>query len=132
VMLSFGPDGLSGHPDHIAIGQWAREAFQRDQNVSALYTLAVPKSLATELGMAQIHAIPDESITLAVNVSKAWEVKLAAIHCHRTQLAESPILVAPLDKQRLFLGREFFIQAQSRQENDFFMTTFLSDEDNNL
>ena len=42
VMLSFGPDGLSGHPDHIAIGRWASEAFQRAEKVSALYTVAVP------------------------------------------------------------------------------------------
>jgi N-acetylglucosamine malate deacetylase 2 len=132
VMLSFGPDGLSGHPDHIAIGQWAREAFQRDQNVSALYTLAVPQSLATELGMTQIHAIPDESITLAVNVSKAWEVKLAAIHCHRTQLSESPILAATEEKQSLFLGTEYFIRAQARLEMDFFLGAFSPLEENNL
>lgn len=132
VMLSFGPDGLSGHPDHIAIGHLASEVYHRSVDVMALYTLAVPQSLVTMLGMAQIQAVPDASISLTVDISAVWDAKLAAIHCHRTQLAESPILVAPLDKQRLFLGREFFVQAQSRQENDFFMTTFLSDEDNNL
>ena len=28
VMLTFGPDGLSGHPDHIAIGKFAAQAFR--------------------------------------------------------------------------------------------------------
>lgn len=111
VILSFGPDGLSGHSDHIAIGQWATEVFHRSQGVKALYTLAVPQSLATKLGMTQIHAVPDESITIEVDVSEVWQAKLAAIRCHRTQLAESPILAAPEVKQRLFLGREYFIRA---------------------
>jgi N-acetylglucosamine malate deacetylase 2 len=132
VMLSFGPDGLSGHPDHIAVGRLACEAFHKFREVVALYTLAVPLSLATELGMSQIRALPDDSITFSVNVSTVWEAKLAAIHCHRTQLGESPILAAPQEKQRLFLGREYFIQAQSRQENDFFLTTFSPEMDNNL
>lgn len=132
VMISFGPDGLSGHPDHIAIGHLASEAFHRSVDVAALYTLAVPLSLATKLGMSQIRALPDDSITLTVDVSAVWEAKLAAIHCHHTQLAESPILAAPQEKQRLFLGQEFFIRSQSRQDNDFFLTTFSSGEDNNL
>ena len=43
IMLTFGADGLSGHPDHIAIGHAAAEAFRRAEDVSALYTLAVPR-----------------------------------------------------------------------------------------
>ncbi|MDO9066356.1 MAG: hypothetical protein Q7U96_04660 [Chloroflexota bacterium] len=58
-MLTFGPDGLSGHPDHIAIGRWAEEAFQRSETVSALYMVAVPQSLATRMGMAQVRPVPD-------------------------------------------------------------------------
>ena len=27
TVLTFAPDGLTGHPDHIAVGQWARAAF---------------------------------------------------------------------------------------------------------
>lgn len=107
-MLSFGADGLSGHSDHIAIGLAAAEAFRRTEDVAALYTLAVPRSLAETLGMKQIHAVPDEAITVAVDVSSVWEAKMSAIRCHRTQLGESPILDAPEARQRLFLGMEHF------------------------
>ena len=27
TVLTFGPDGITGHPDHIAVGRWARAAF---------------------------------------------------------------------------------------------------------
>jgi LmbE family N-acetylglucosaminyl deacetylase len=118
VMLTFGPDGISGHPDHVAIGQYTAEAFRRAEDVNVLYTLAVPLSLAEKLGMTQIRAVPDEAITLAVDISETWEAKLAAIHCHATQLSSSPITRAPLERQRLFLGREYFVRAAARGRDD--------------
>jgi LmbE family N-acetylglucosaminyl deacetylase len=118
VMLTFGADGLSGHPDHIAIGVAAAEAFRRAEGVSALYALAVPRSLAESLSMKQIRAVPDEAISLAIDVSSVWDVKMSAIHCHRTQSGESPILGAPEEKQRLFLGVEHFCLAASRPATD--------------
>jgi LmbE family N-acetylglucosaminyl deacetylase len=131
-ILTYGPDGVSGHPDHIAIGHFATETFHRAGEVVALYTIAVPRSLAETLGMTQIRAVPDEAITLTVDVLSVWEAKMSAIQCHRTQLGESPILAAPDEKQRLFLGREYFRRAQARLEKDFFLTTCSSIEENNL
>ena len=29
MMMTYGPDGVSGHPDHVAIGRFATEAFRR-------------------------------------------------------------------------------------------------------
>ncbi|MFZ5922976.1 MAG: PIG-L deacetylase family protein [Chloroflexota bacterium] len=118
VMLTFDADGLSGHPDHIAIGQAAAQAFHRADGVAALYTLAVPRSLAENLGMKQIRAVPDETIALTVDVSAVWDAKMTAIRCHRTQLSESPILDAPEAKQRLFLGVEHFCLSVSRPAAD--------------
>ena len=118
VMLTFGADGLSGHPDHIAVGQAAAEAFRRAEAVAALYTLAVPRWLAESLGMKQIRAVPDESIALTVDIATVWEAKMSAIRCHRTQLGESPILDAPESKQRLFLGVEHFCLVASHPAAD--------------
>lgn len=114
VMLTFGADGLSGHPDHIAIGFAAAEAFRRADDVSALYTLAVPRSLAESLGMRQICVVADESITVTVDISAVWDAKMSAIRCHRTQLGESPILHETEAKQHLFLGVEHFCLFASR------------------
>lgn len=118
IMVTFGVDGLSGHPDHIAIGLAAAEAYRRSEDVSALYTLAMPRSLAETLGMKQINAVPDEAITLTVDVSSVLDAKMSAIRCHRTQLGESPILEAPEEEQCLFLGVEHFCLAASRPATD--------------
>jgi len=125
VLLSFGPDGLSGHPDHILVGQWAAEVFHRSEDVAARYTLAVPQSLATRLGMKQVHPVPDETIALSVDVSSVWETKLAAMGCHATQWSSSPMLSAPAERQRLFFGHEHFVRAAMRRSADDFLPEVL-------
>jgi len=116
VVVTFPPDGNYGHPDHIAIGRFTTEVFHRALGVVALHTIAVQYSLANELGMTQIHAVPDDAITLTVDVSTVWDAKMAAIHCHQTQLGESPILRASPEKQHLFLGTEHFQTALFRPD----------------
>jgi len=121
VLLTFGPDGLSGHSDHVAIGRCAAEAYRRAGEVAALYTLAVPRSLAEQLGMQRVHPVPDEAIALRVDILPVWETKLAAIRCHATQLSASPMMHAPIERQRLFFGAEHFVQAAVRRPaGDFF------------
>jgi LmbE family N-acetylglucosaminyl deacetylase len=121
ALLSFGPDGLSGHPDHIIVGQWAAGIFRSTEEITALYTVAVPQSLATRLGMQQVHAVPDEMITLSVDVSSVWEKKLTALQCHATQWSSSPMLSASPERQRLFFGQEHFVRAAVRSSSDDFL-----------
>jgi len=125
VLLTFGPDGLSGHPDHIAIGQWTAEAFHRAEGIAALYTIAVPQLLARTLDMRQVHPVPDETIALTVDVSSFWETKMAAMRCHATQLSSSPMISATIERQRLFFGYEYFIRAGMRHATDDFLPEVL-------
>jgi len=124
ALLTWPPDGVSGHPDHVAVSRWTKKAFKRaaDPTVyleiqaagfpiheaGALYHIVVPRSLAEALNMSHLHTVPDETVTLTVDVSAVWDTKLAAIHSHRSQIANSPILGSPEEKQRLFLGMEYF------------------------
>lgn len=124
VLLTWPPDGLSGHPDHVAVSHWTTLAFERAEASApdppvALYHLAVPRSVADALGLARLHAIPDAEITLTVDVTPIWEQKWAAIRCHRTQAGGSPILAAPAEEQYLFLGKEHFRRAWAQEEDDF-------------
>ena len=125
LLLSFGPDGLSGHPDHIAVGQWAAEAFRRAEAIAALYTVAVPQSLAQKLDMRQICAVPDEAIALTVDVSSVWEIKLTAMRCHATQISSSPMMSVPVERQRLFFGREYFVRAAVRHPDADYLSKVL-------
>ncbi len=114
ILLSFGPDGLSGHPDHITIGQAAFKIYQTDPDIDLLYQMAVPFSIAQNLGMWQIKAVKDPEISLAIDVTSILDIKMKAIRCHASQIASSPILRQPEDRQRQFLGYEYFVQAATR------------------
>ena len=126
VLLSWPPDGLSGHPDHRAVSRWAASAFERAAALgtaapAALYYLAVPRSVAQDLDLTQLHAVPDDQVTLAVDVSPVWRRKMAAIHCHRTQAGASPILAAPETRQRRFMAIEHFQRAAARSSPDIML-----------
>lgn len=114
-IISFGKDGLSGHPDHIAIGQYALNAFYEHKLIRSFYALAVPKSIAEKLGMKQIYSLPDDRITHTIDVSKVWDAKLNAIRCHQTQIHASPILKMDQANQRMFLAEEHFHMVENRK-----------------
>jgi len=127
VLLTFGPGGLSGHADHIAIGRCAAETYARSNVIAALYTLAVPRSLAKQLEMRQVHSAPDEKITLAVDVTSAWAAKQAAMACHLTQRSSTPLMSAAEARQRLFFAHEFFVRTACRHPKSDFMRVILKD-----
>ena len=123
ALLTWPPSGVSGHPDHVAVSSWTEKAFQLAADpaaypehkedphvVDALYHIVIPRSLAETMKMPHLHTIPDEEVTLTLDVSAAWDAKMAAIQCHATQLSSSPITSDSLDRQRLFLGTEYFQQ----------------------
>lgn len=123
VVITGPPDGLSGHPDHVAVSRWARLAFEAAhvmgrQAPVALYHMVMPEAVAADVGLWGLHTVPDEAVTLAVDVLPVWEQKLRAIRCHHTQAAESPILEAPPERQLLFLGTEHFHLAVGRRGRD--------------
>jgi LmbE family N-acetylglucosaminyl deacetylase len=125
LLLSFGPDGLSRHPDHIAVGRWTSKAFRQAEEVVALYTIGVPRYLAQRLDMRQVDPVPDETIALTVDVSSVCETKLAAMRCYATQLSSSSMMSAPGERWRLFFWREYFVRATMRRPGVDFLPDIL-------
>lgn len=123
VLLTWPSDGLSGHPDHVIISRWTKQAYEAVSMATdtpiALYHLALPQSVAKALNLTHLHSIPDKEISLTVDVAEVWEQRMAAIRCHRTQAGDSPILAAKEEKQRLFLGKEYFTRVLANEDYDF-------------
>ena len=65
--------------------------------------------------------MPDAAIALAVDVSAVWKVKMTAMRCHASQLAFSPMMQAPVERQRRFFGTEHFVRAGTREGRDDFL-----------
>ena len=121
VLLTWPPSGVSGHADHVAVSKWTDKALKRAAEptaypghkdaphaVDTLYQIVIPNSLAEIMGMPHLRTVPDEDVTLTMDVSASWDAKLAAIECHNSQLSSSPITSDSIERQRLFLGTEYF------------------------
>ncbi|MBZ0305414.1 MAG: PIG-L family deacetylase, partial [Anaerolineae bacterium] len=58
VVITFGPDGISGHPDHIAVHHWVTAAFDEADLPAKLYYIA-----PSEATMQGCGVIPTTEIT---------------------------------------------------------------------
>lgn len=130
IVITFGPEGLYWHPDHIATHRLTEKAVAslRRENISPwVYYATWPEGHVRRL--AQIMAsrkfsfntwglspdafgAPPSTITTRLDVRHYLDTKLAALGCHRTQLTGDNLFRAmPRDLAEEFLGWEFFVRA---------------------
>jgi LmbE family N-acetylglucosaminyl deacetylase len=108
IIITFGPEGVYGHRDHLAINRWVTSAFYTTRQrcafcglkgPSKLYYTAYPRSLFDGLrrqglefkidiegNMRRIEGVPDERITTIIDVAAFQSQKIQAFGCHRSQL----------------------------------------------
>ncbi len=104
VVITFGPDGISGHPDHIAIGEATTEAFTLSGHPG--YT-AGPTSgvLPPHHPLRLFHIVPSPATRqccrkgsgeftasglTAVDMAAFRERKVGAMQCHASQAQPFP------------------------------------------
>ena len=143
MVLTFGPDGAYGHPDHIAISQLttaaivaAADARHRDFDaleasahaVSKLYFLAWPattwaayqfafKTLTFTVDDVERQAVPwpDWAITTTLDTAHVVSAVERAVACHASQTSTYRRLWdLPAADMRALFGRQFFYRAFSR------------------
>lgn len=111
VVVTFGPDGIYGHYDHLAVHRWASAAVQfaaqperwphagPAHQVAKLYYRAMPQEQVDRMeqnggsSSVSIDGVPFpfvgqswDKITTIVDVRDYVEVKLRGIRCHASQL----------------------------------------------
>ncbi len=114
VVITHGPEGGYGHPDHISVSAFTTLGFdlagdpalpQVDEPPfmpAKLYYTGFPRSYMEQVpGFRDRRAdirgqqlkfvgVPDDTITTAVDVSQWSKIKLEALACHRTQFEMDP------------------------------------------
>lgn len=136
VVLTFDPYGAYGHPDHIAVSQFASGAIVRaasseaipeapdePHEVQKLYYVAwtgrvwehyqaVFKVMQTKVDerVRSSVAWPDWSITTTTDAHDHWETVWNAVQCHRSQMAQYGALteLTPEDHRALWGPQEFY------------------------
>jgi LmbE family N-acetylglucosaminyl deacetylase len=143
VVVTFGPDGLYWHPDHIAVHERVTEAVEQlGASAPALFYVAVaPGMMRRVVDTARAHpdAPADVSLwsldpdafgafapapTLVVDASGYAQRKIEALRCHRTQVSSASAftwLTAP-EAERL-LGHEHFVRASAGRADPTFLDT---------
>lgn len=132
VVVTFGPEGVTGHTDHIRTGEATTEAFHsvRQQGTQGFHRLLY-NSLSesrlswfsdrlVERGMDPIdptqpfqpRGVPDETIAVSVDCAAVWRRKADALREHRTQGGAD---VFPEDLMEEILRYEDFVQAWPRR-----------------
>lgn len=139
VVVTFGHDGLYGHPDHVAISQFATAAVARagmhgggfadaGHAVSKLYYRAANqdwlKGYERAFGELVMHidgverrapGWNDWVMTTHIDASEHWERVWAAVREHRSQLPGYEKLVAlPATAHREFWGRQDYYRVMSQ------------------
>ena len=101
VVLTFGPDGAYGHPDHIAISQFTTAAVLRAAApVAKLYYLAwraekwaayqaALRKLTVMVDGVERHATPwpDWAVTTVIETGAFHQQVWRAVSCHQSQMA---------------------------------------------
>lgn len=89
VVITFGPDGISGHSDHIAIGLAATRAFEKLAKTSSgarkLYYVTIPQSAVPNAAELGITTRPDNEVTTSIDISRYLDRKIEAIAAHKSQ-----------------------------------------------
>lgn len=143
VVITFGPEGAYGHPDHIAISQMTTGAIVRAADrwtVAKLYHIAwsaptwaayqsaLKKLTSTVDGVErQVIPAPDWGVTARIDTGDAWPSVWRAVQCHRTQVSVYRDLATLADQHhRALWGAQEYYRAFSlvnggrRRESDLF------------
>ena len=84
VVLTFGPEGVSGHPDHVTVSKIVTQAYDQNYRIGVL--LYISPSEATALGCGVTSTTTDDGnpvVSLDISAYKLEKVK--AIQSHTSQ-----------------------------------------------
>lgn len=121
TVVTFGPDGFTGHPDHIAVSEWTTRAWHATGRAGALWYATVTPSFHADHGdlnaaidlwsMHEATAPPcdsPESLAHQVHLRDGHlDQKVAALRAHASQTTDTIRLVGD-DRYRTWWATESF------------------------
>lgn len=116
VVLTFGPEGFTGHADHRAASSITTQVCQQHGLLASppckLYYVAFPESIGRALPPPyheRLRSVSDRFITTEIDCREGLDAATAAIGCHKTQW--SPERMRQFDEiNRALLGGRVFLR----------------------
>jgi len=122
TVVTFGPDGMTGHPDHVAVGRWAAAAVAGARHRRRL--LHATKTFGWGETHAELHrrlaifgpegppAVERGRLALALELGgDALDRKIAALLAHASQTTELMAMMGERE-YRTWVADEYFVDAR--------------------
>jgi LmbE family N-acetylglucosaminyl deacetylase len=124
-VLTFGPDGMTDHPDHKAVSAWTTEAFERSAppNARLFYATTTPRwaeewlpkmePFNVFMGPGVPPITPHEELAIDLELSdELLDLKMDAIRAHESQIEGMMAVFGPEGFRRFMRGEYFRLAAQ--------------------
>jgi LmbE family N-acetylglucosaminyl deacetylase len=89
IVITFGPDGISGHMDHITVGKAATKAFEKliaeGTAPRKLYYVTIAASALPDADEYGVATRPDDEVNITTDISRYFDSKIKALSAHRSQ-----------------------------------------------
>lgn len=113
VIITFGPDGVSGHADHIAIHHWTTAAFDEADLPAKLYYIAPSEATLQGCGVIPTNEIAGGP-TVGIDIGNYRIAKVQAAQCHASQ--NPPFPGDPEQEADQLACHEYFVLARPAVE----------------
>lgn len=98
LVITFGPGGITHHPDHLAVYRATTSAFgrtlQRGPEAAELYYSAVPRDRAEEMNLV---GLPDSEPNTFIEAATTFAIKIAALKFHARHVLDAQEYVTELE-----------------------------------
>lgn len=128
VLIGFGPEGVSRHPDHVVMSRVAFEAFDAAGDPARfpgqignglppyapykLYQFEIAREILDRWEVP-LAGVPERELTTFIDTSGFVETKVRAFSAHKTQARDARRILSR-EGYRAFSRRETYVLARSR------------------
>jgi len=112
VLITFGLDGISGHPDHIATHRFTSAAFDRSGINGRLFYMLPSETTQQGCGIPPSQQMVGGPVA-SIDISEYRLSKVRAMQCHASQ--EPPFSGDPEEEAEKLTCHEYFVLARPKQ-----------------
>jgi len=121
ALITFGADGISGHPDHVAVHHFTTAAFDRSGIQGRLFYMLPSEATLQGCGISPSKAIAGGPV-VSVDISDYRLSKVRAMQCHASQ--NPPYKGDPEEEAEKLTCHEYFVLARPRLGEQNHITLF--------